>query len=56
MSAGISIKKMIISKSATVAGLSAIAALLGGGTAQAQGFVGWYAPPRTYGIEASMKF
>ena len=28
----------------------------GGGTAQAQGFVGWYAPPRTYGIEASMKF
>ncbi|MDZ4376364.1 MAG: TonB-dependent receptor [Phenylobacterium sp.] len=27
-----------------------------GGTAQAQGFVGWYAPPRTYGIEASVRF
>jgi outer membrane receptor protein involved in Fe transport len=27
-----------------------------GGTAQAQGFVGWYAPPRTYGVEASVKF
>lgn len=27
-----------------------------GGTAQAQGFVGWYAPPRTYGIEATVKF
>lgn len=28
----------------------------GGGTAAAAGFVGWYAPPRTYGVEASMKF
>jgi iron complex outermembrane receptor protein len=27
-----------------------------GGTAQAQGFVGWYAPPRTYGVEATVKF
>jgi iron complex outermembrane receptor protein len=27
-----------------------------GGTAQAQGFVGWYAPPRTYGVEAVVKF
>jgi iron complex outermembrane recepter protein len=27
-----------------------------GGTAQAQGFVGWYGPPRTYGIEASFRF
>jgi len=27
-----------------------------GGTAQAQGFVGWYGPPRTYGIEISAKF
>ena len=27
-----------------------------GGLTQAQGFVGWYAPPRTYGIEASAKF
>lgn len=27
-----------------------------GGSAQAQGFVGWYAPPRTYGIEATVKF
>ncbi|HEX3888730.1 MAG TPA: TonB-dependent receptor [Phenylobacterium sp.] len=28
----------------------------GGGTAAPQGFVGWYAPPRTYGLEASYKF
>lgn len=28
----------------------------GGGTAQAQGFVGWYAPPRTWGVEASVTF
>jgi iron complex outermembrane receptor protein len=27
-----------------------------GGSAQAQGFVGWYAPPRTYGIEATVRF
>ncbi|MCC7267164.1 MAG: TonB-dependent receptor [Caulobacteraceae bacterium] len=27
-----------------------------GGTAAARGSVGWYAPPRTYGVEASMKF
>ena len=28
----------------------------GGGTATAGGFVGWYAPPRTYGAEATLKF
>ena len=28
----------------------------GGGTAPAGGFVGWYAPPRTVGVEASLKF
>lgn len=28
----------------------------GGGTNPARGYVGWYAPPRTYGIEASIKF
>ncbi|WP_337185981.1 TonB-dependent receptor [Phenylobacterium sp.] len=27
-----------------------------GGSAQAQGFVGWYAPPRTYGVEATVRF
>jgi iron complex outermembrane receptor protein len=27
-----------------------------GGTAQATGFVGWYAPPRTYGVEATVRF
>jgi iron complex outermembrane receptor protein len=27
-----------------------------GGTASAQGFVGWYGPPRTYGLEASFRF
>ena len=27
-----------------------------GGGAGANGFVGWYGPPRTYGIEASVKF
>lgn len=27
-----------------------------GGSAQATGFVGWYAPPRTYGVEATLKF
>jgi outer membrane receptor protein involved in Fe transport len=28
----------------------------GGGTAAAQGFVGWYGDPRTYGIEFSLKY
>jgi iron complex outermembrane receptor protein len=28
----------------------------GGGTATAGGFVGWYAPPRTIGAEATLKF
>ena len=27
-----------------------------GGAAQAQGFVGWYAPPRTYGVEVTVNF
>jgi len=27
-----------------------------GGLAAAQGFVGWYGPPRTYGVEASFRF
>jgi iron complex outermembrane receptor protein len=27
-----------------------------GGTAQATGFVGWYAPPRTYGVEDTVRF
>ena len=27
-----------------------------GGTAAAGGFVGWYAPPRTYGLEVTMNF
>lgn len=27
-----------------------------GGTSQAQGYVGFYAPPRTWGVEASVKF
>jgi iron complex outermembrane receptor protein len=28
----------------------------GGGVAGARGFVGWYAPPRTFGLEATMHF
>lgn len=28
----------------------------GGGTAAARGFIGWYAPPRTMGVEATVKF
>lgn len=28
----------------------------GGGTAQASGYVGWYGPPRTFGVEASIAF
>jgi iron complex outermembrane receptor protein len=28
----------------------------GGGTAAARGFIGWYAPPRTMGVEASISF
>jgi len=28
----------------------------GGGTAQARGYVGWYGAPRTWGVEASLKF
>jgi len=28
----------------------------GGGTAGARGYIGWYAPPRTVGIEASLRF
>ena len=27
-----------------------------GGFAAAGGFVGWYAPPRTYGVEVTMNF
>lgn len=27
-----------------------------GGTAAARGYVGWYAPPRTYGVELTMKY
>lgn len=27
-----------------------------GGTAQARGYVGWYAPPRTYGVELTLKY
>jgi iron complex outermembrane receptor protein len=28
----------------------------GGGTAAARGFIGWYAPPRTMGVEATLRF
>jgi iron complex outermembrane receptor protein len=28
----------------------------GGGLVGAQGFAGWYGPPRTYGVEAGFRF
>jgi iron complex outermembrane receptor protein len=28
----------------------------GGGTAAARGYIGWYAPPRTFGVEATVNF
>ncbi len=41
----------------TVAASQPVGAFVsGGGTAAARGFVGWYGPPRTYGLELTARF
>ena len=40
----------------SISGLPGQAYISGGGTAAARGFAGWYAPPRTVGLELSLRY